>query len=169
MSQKELDQITDLAKNLLDQLDFQNIELEVTKDDEAIHIQLITSLEDSGMLIGFHGETLAALQLILGQMAYKKFGEWKKIFVNIGDYRQKRQEALKNMAQNSAKRVKLTNQPLTLPYLRSNERRIIHMTLSEDPEVETTSEGEGRERRLIINPSAQEKTKTLKSPTHSNE
>ncbi|OGY19070.1 MAG: hypothetical protein A3F04_00840 [Candidatus Chisholmbacteria bacterium RIFCSPHIGHO2_12_FULL_49_9] len=141
------------AKELLEKLGFSNATIATTEDEEKrLNIQIDVEPEDSGMLIGFHGETLQAMQLILSQMIYKQAGQWRTITVNIGDYRQKRQLALESMAANAAQRVKLTGLSLTLPYLSSYERRLIHLAISQDPGLETFSQGEGKDRRLVIAP-----------------
>ena len=140
-----------VVKDLLELLGFPETTFHISRNEESqITIDIECSPEDAGILIGFHGETLASLQLIIGQALYKKIGEWNPILVNIGDYRQKRQEALQSMARGMAERVRTTGQAVAIPNLTSNERRLIHLFLSEDPEITTSSEGEGRDRRLII-------------------
>lgn len=120
----------------------------VEKEEETVQVNIETP--QSGALIGYHGEGLISLQLILNILAHKKTGVWQRVVVNIGDYRQKREEYLKNLANTTATRVKSTRQPLILSDLSSFERRIIHVILAEDSEVESASEGEGKFRRLVI-------------------
>ncbi len=122
----------------------------VEKDEETVRVNIETS--QSGALIGYHGEGLISLQLILNIMVHKKTGSWQRVVVNVGDYRQKREEYLRNLALNVAARVKATQNPTTLNDLSSFERRIIHLVLSQDPDVEAYSEGEGKDRHLIIKP-----------------
>ena len=124
----------------------------VTTEDESVSVHIDT--EQSGAIIGYHGEGLIAFQLILNIIANKDTGAWQRIVVNVGDYRQKREEYLKNLALNVAERVKSTNQPTVLTNLSSFERRIIHICLSEDNQIESYSEGEGKDRKLIIKPKA---------------
>lgn len=145
--------ITQTTKELLELLDFPDSGVVVTQEQEGtINVAIEVSPEQSGILIGFHGETLASLQLIIAQVVYKRLGQWQRILVNIGDYREKRERSLKEMAENAAQRVKLTQKPVILPYLSSSERRLIHLSLADDPEIETFSEGMGRARRLTIHP-----------------
>jgi len=124
--------------------------VEAKEEEEGILVNLESP--DQGILIGYHGRTLASLQWILSMIAYRKLGEWTRIVVDIGDYRQRQQERLQAMALNAAKRVKFSGEAYALPYLTSSERRIIHLALAEDPEVTTESEGEGGERRVIVKP-----------------
>ncbi len=154
----DINTITQMAENLLEQLGFPEADVGVSQDqDDIFAVQINISPNDSGILIGFHGETIQALQTILSQMIFKKKGEFQRININIGDYREKRELALETMALNAADRAKTTNTKVNLPYLSSNERRIIHLKLSQDPDVETDSQGEGRERRLVIIPKTQKK------------
>jgi len=74
------------------------------------------------------------------------------VIVNIGDYREKRTANLEKMAQEAAQRVKFSSEPIALFNLNPFERRAVHMFLSKDPQVETESDGEGRNRHLIVKP-----------------
>ncbi|MEK7112688.1 MAG: R3H domain-containing nucleic acid-binding protein [Patescibacteria group bacterium] len=112
----------------------------------------IEAKDEAGLLIGRHGDTLNSLQMVLGLMLRQKLGEWKRILVNVGDWREKQDEYLKEMAQATAERAKQTGEPQNLYNLSAGQRRVIHLALSEDPEIETVSEGEGAERYLIIRP-----------------
>lgn len=125
----------------------------VTQDKENdILLVNITTEEETGLLIGHHGETLTSLQTVLGLTFRQKTGEWKRILVNVGDWREKQEEYLKEMAGVTAERAKQTGEPQNLYNLSAAQRRVIHLALSEDREVETESLGEGDERYLIIKP-----------------
>jgi spoIIIJ-associated protein len=124
-------------------------EASVTKSGEGVY-QVNVATTESGLLIGFHGETLSSFQIILGLCVHKRLGEWVKISVEVGDYRAKQEEQLAQMALSYAQRVEDASQPLVLSGLSANERRIIHTTLQDHPRVETLSEGEGDKRQLII-------------------
>lgn len=100
------------------------------------------------------GETLQAIQLILSFVVHKSSGEWVKTLVNVGDYRQKREEQLKKLALNLAMKVKFSGEAQAVPNLTPSERRAIHLILANHPDVYTESEGEGRERQLVIKPKA---------------
>lgn len=139
------------AERLLELLGFKaSVEITENKENEAIQIQIES--EEPGILIGYHGETISAIQLVLGIIVSKKIGEWIRIIVNIGDYREKREEVLVKMAINAAQKAHFSNQPVVLTSLSAGERRIIHLALKDHPEVESFSEGEGRERKLVIKP-----------------
>lgn len=120
--------------------------------DETGAYRVNIQTEETGLLIGFHGKTLESLQIILGILVSKKLNAWVKVYVNVGDYREKREEALMLMAQHTAERALSMNRPIELANLSPSERRVIHMTLSGDERVETESIGEGSRRILLVKP-----------------
>lgn len=147
-------QLKQLTENLLAQLEIQPESINISLADDTIHLDLKLSEADTGILIGFHGETISALQLILSLLLYKQSNSWKRLIVNIGDYRQQRSQALEKIAQTTAQKVKFSGEAISLFNLNPFERRVIHMALADHPDVVTESEGEGRQRHLIIKPKA---------------
>jgi len=141
--------IKKIAEELLQHLEIEEPEVSLEEDEDGVfHLSIET--RDSGIFIGYHGENIYALQLILSLIVYKKLGSWQRIVVDVGDWREKREEQLKRMALAAAQRVKFSGESVVMPYLSAAERRIVHLALAENPDVETRSEGEGRERRLIV-------------------
>lgn len=136
------------AEDLLSQMGLEGT-VDVT-ENEFLLVNIQT--EQAPILIGRHGETLSAFQVLLSQMTYSVEGEQKRIIVDCGGWRGKQEESLKNMALDAAQRVVETGSPQPLFNLRPDERRIVHMVLSDHPEVVTESEGEGRDRHLVIKP-----------------
>jgi spoIIIJ-associated protein len=116
--------------------------------------------EDLGALIGYHGEGLSALQLFLNLAVHKKLGEWRRILVDIGGYRQEREQKLYELARRTADRVRFLQTPVTLNPMPSFERRLIHMALGEEEGVETESTGERWERRVVVKPAVANNTIT---------
>lgn len=108
--------------------------------------------EDLGLLIGRRGETLASMQYLLNLMMSRQFGERMSFTVDVEGYRRRRERQLNQLARRMADQVKRTKRPATLEPMPPNERRIIHMALSEDRYVTTASTGEGDGRRVSINP-----------------
>lgn len=129
-------------------------DIEVVVDKDGVY-QVALATEESGLLIGFHGETLSSFQLILGLIVSQKVGEWIRLVVEVGDYRARRNEELAQMAKGYADQAVASGQAVFLPYLHPAERRIIHLALQDDHRVLTESEGEGRNRRLVIKPKTQ--------------
>lgn len=118
--------------------------------EQGKYYQVDISTPDSGLLIGYHGETLNSLQLILGVIIYNKVGEWQRIVVDIGDYRKAREQSIKEMVERIAEEVVQSGTPVTLPLTTSYERRIVHLMLTDNVKVTSESSGEGKERRLTI-------------------
>ncbi len=145
-------EIQSAAEELLEKLDILSV-VTVEPQEENIYKATVQA-EESGLLIGFHGETLSSFQLILGLMVYKRLGSWVRVIVEVGDYRAKREEQLRGMAESYAAQAITSGQSVYLPFLPPIERRIIHIALQDRPDVETLSEGEGRNRRLVIKPKA---------------
>ncbi len=141
---KDLEKIT---KDLFSHIGFP-IDFQIKKEEELVVIHLKS--DEPGVLIGYHGQALNALQQMITLMAFRKFGQWVRILVDVEDYREKRKEVLEKMAQGAAQKVKLSGQNETFPPMSSFERRIIHLSLAEHPDVETVSEGEGNQRHIII-------------------
>lgn len=119
-------------------------------DDEVLNVILETS--DSGMVIGYHGEILEAMQLILSLMIAKKLGRYIRIALEVGDYRKNREEYLRQLAMRMKEKVIEQQEEQVVSSLKAWERRIIHLFLQDDKEVVSESVGEGRERVLVIKP-----------------
>ncbi len=149
MDKKEL--AKDLTAQLLTKLEFES-EITVEEDKENEALKVILKVEEPGHLIGFHGKTLSAIQLILGLMLFHQLGEWQRILIDINEYRQEQEERLQKIALNAGQKAKMSGQPVALSPMTPYERRIIHITLSEDPAVKTESTGEASRRYVVISP-----------------
>lgn len=123
---------------------------EVESNEEEIRINL--SSDDPGILIGYHGETLESLQLMLSLYLSKKLGEFKRVSLEVGDYKKNREEWLKKIALDAKEKALLEGREIRLEDLKAWERRIVHMELADDKEVVSESTGEGRERALVVKP-----------------
>jgi len=115
-----------------------------------------TCLEISGPdahhVIGRHGETLNALQLIVSIMISRRFTDAGRIALDAEGYREQRQQMLQRMALQHAEKAKEAGKEIVIKDLKPYERRIVHLALRDDPEIETYSEGEGDDRYLVISP-----------------
>ncbi len=142
--------VQETTEKLLSLLDISGT---VTIDiDETNAFRVHIQTEETGLLIGFHGKTLESFQILLGIIVSKQLGNWVKVYVNVGDYREKREEALMLMAQRAADRAIATGRAVELSHLSPSERRVVHLTLSGDERVATESEGEGDHRILLVKP-----------------
>lgn len=119
-------------------------------DSEGVHIEL--SGDDLAFLIGRYGSTLDALQLLTAAAANRGVAEGARVILDAEGYRQRRRASLEKLARSTAAKVRRTGQEIAIPHLRPHERRIVHMALRDDPDVETYSEGEGSRRRLVVAP-----------------
>jgi len=128
-------------------------EFEVLDGDEdtllTLNIQPLSN-QSISYLIGRRGETLAALQLIVNLIVSKQSGRRERITVDAEGYRERRTENLRSMAQRIAQQVRRTGAPVTLEAMPPNERRIIHMALSDSDDISTESTGEGEQRRIVV-------------------
>ncbi len=108
--------------------------------------------EDSGLLIGRRGQTLQALQFIVTLIVRKQMNEDVRVVLDVENYRQRRETSLRDMADKVASRVAQTNRSITLEPMSPADRRIIHTSLAEHPDVRTESAGEGENRKVTIMP-----------------
>ena len=107
--------------------------------------------EDSGLLIGRRGQTLQALQFLVNLIVRKQF-EGVRVVLDVENYRQRREFQLRDMATKVAARVTHTNRSITLEPMPPADRRIIHTSLTDNPDVSTESTGEGEGRKVTIMP-----------------
>ena len=103
-----------------------------------------------GILIGKHGQTLDALQYLVNLVANKHGDHRVRIVLDVEDYRRRRTETLKNLALRLADKVRRRGDEITLEPMTPQERKIIHMTLQDNPHVYTVSEGEEPYRKITI-------------------
>lgn len=153
MDKKEIKTIKEITEKLLKLLDidggFEILETK-TKDEESVEIVLNT--KDTGVVIGYHGDTLEGLQLILSLCVARNLGRFVRVSVDVGDYKKNRTEFLKTLAAETKARVLAEGREIAIPELKSWERRIVHLLLEEDGEVMSESQGEGRDRVLVVRP-----------------
>jgi spoIIIJ-associated protein len=144
----------ELARGLLDQI-LQEMKVPATVQGEQqpdSSVRLLVEGPDMGVVIGKHGGTINALQYLIGLIIQKRTGERVRLVIDAEGYRSRREQALRDMARTYAQRVKESGQEAVLDALQSYERRIIHNSLADDPDVFTYSEGEEPDRRVVISP-----------------
>ncbi|HLD92553.1 MAG TPA: R3H domain-containing nucleic acid-binding protein [Patescibacteria group bacterium] len=129
-----------------------NVKVIVSENEEGVYEVNLETSEETGLLIGFRGENINAIQTVLGIMVKGVTGEWVRIVVNVGDYRQKQEQKLFDLADQSADRAIETKEPQPIYNLTAGQRRIIHMHLSKRDDVLTESQGEEPERFLVVKP-----------------
>jgi len=114
-------------------------------------IVLNISSDDSAILIGRQGQTIAALEYILKLILSKQESRGVRITLDIDGYLEGRNEKIVAKARELEERVKMKGELVEIK-LPASERKIIHLTLKDSEFVETVSEGEGEDRKLIIKP-----------------
>jgi spoIIIJ-associated protein len=108
--------------------------------------------EALGALIGRKGERLSALQHLVNLMLSKQVGTWTRVLVDVEDYRGRRERQLRDLANRAAARVVETGKMLQLEPMPALERRWVHLTLRDHPNVATQSIGEEPNRRVVLVP-----------------
>jgi spoIIIJ-associated protein len=108
--------------------------------------------DDLGILIGRRGQTLAALQYISRLIVSHQSKAWSPLIIDVEGYKQRRAEALRTLALRMADQVKSRGAAFTLEPMPAYERRVIHITLADHPDVTTESIGDGEGRRVVIHP-----------------
>ena len=125
-------------------------DITVELDDETASIDLST--DDSGIVIGRHGDMLESLQTVLALCVSKKLDKFYRISLEVGDYKKNREEWLRSMVQDTKDRVLTENREISIPSLKAWERRVVHLSLQDDKEVVSESAGEGKDSVLVIRP-----------------
>lgn len=127
---------------------FENIHYDIKEVNEFLSIEIDGS--DSSKLIGYRGETLNSLQTIINSIANKNCESKIRVILNIGDYKEKREKALEELADKISKTVLKTGKSITLEPMVAYERKIIHNRLQSNHNVRTYSIGEEPYRKVVI-------------------
>ena len=122
------------------------------KEETSERILLEIHGDKTGLLIGKRGQTLDALQFLSNKMVNRSRETAKRIEVDMEQYRQRREQSLRNMAVRLGQKVKKKRKPITIEAMNAHDRRIVHLTLKNDRALETKSVGKGEMRKLVIHP-----------------
>lgn len=125
-----------------------NAQIEIDNRTDAYYVRLVG--EEAGALIGHRGEGLDALQLLVSMVANKEKRSYKRVFLDIENYREKRRSSLENYAMKKARLSAKQRRNIKLDNMNSYERRIVHALLQNDKFVTTHSEGEEPHRHVVI-------------------
>jgi len=148
----------EILETLLDLMDIEAItlpgSLQTTNGEEQVTAPLAFNIqgEDLGILIGRRGQTLAALQYVVRLIINHQMKVWTPVVIDVEGYKQRRSEALQALAVRMAEQVRLKGMPFTLEPMPAYERRIIHLALTDHPDITTESIGEGDARKVVILP-----------------
>jgi spoIIIJ-associated protein len=106
--------------------------------------------DDLGILIGRRGQTLASLEYITKLVVVGRLRAWIPLTVDVGGYKKRRRDSLQRLALYLAEQVKSRRRAITMEPMPAAERRIVHLTLADDPDVTTHSIDEGEHRKVVI-------------------
>jgi spoIIIJ-associated protein len=153
----------EVAKQRLEELiSFMGVNVDARADvtDDGIELT-VDSTPASPRLIGHRGETLRSIEYLVNQMVKRHDGDAPRILVDIAGYKQARKHSLEELAHEIADRVKDTGKTEALKPMNPAERRIVHITLRQIEGVLSESDGEGRNRHIVVRPAtADEATAT---------
>lgn len=152
VSQETENKAEENVKKFLDQfintLPTKDLKYEIRLDKNDVLVNITG--QDTGYLIGYRGNVLNSLQVILNNVANKDLNERIRVLLNIGGYKEKREKDLKDLADKIAGTVIRKRKAITLEPMSSYERKIIHSKLQENSRVETHSIGEEPNRRIVV-------------------
>ncbi len=155
LSEEELDKVADVAiDGLLGIIKYFNVG-EVTIDEyEGDEGELILDItgDNLAILIGRHGKTLDALQFIISAITTRTLGFRYPVVVDVEGYKNRQRQKLESIALSAANRAIKQHRNIKLRPMTPYERRIVHLTLHDNQDVETASEGEGSSRYVVIIP-----------------
>jgi len=134
--------LTNISDDSAITVDMQSVPIEVVIDDDA----------NSGLIIGRDGQTISALQYILNRIVSRKFPGIARIQLDAGDYREKQDEQLRKTALFLSQKAKTSHRTQSTRPLSSYHRRVVHMALQEDQEIQTRSKGDGPMKRVLVMP-----------------
>ncbi len=146
----ELALLDDMVGVIVDELGLTEAAVETVDEDGVLTTTV--SGDDLGLFIGRHGQTIDAVQH-LAQRAVAIFtGEQRRVIVDAEGYRDRRREVLERQAAEAADEALAQGRAVPLDPMSASERRLVHEFLRERDGIETHSEGEGADRRLVVTP-----------------
>ena len=155
LTDEELDLVADTAiaalKDILKYFNVGQVTIDEYEGDEGELILDITG-DDLAVLIGRHGRTLDSLQFLISVITSRKIGFRYPVVIDVEGYKARQRQKLESIAENAARRAVSQDKKIALRPMTPYERRIIHITLRDNLEVETHSEGEGHGRRVVVTP-----------------
>jgi spoIIIJ-associated protein len=150
MPEEPAERVRAVLERVLDELELEG-DVELSEDDDGI-VAVVEGDDDYGLLIGRHGQTIDAVQLLCYQAAFRGIQERKRVVVDAAGYRERRREALQRRADRAAEQALSQSRPVELDAMSAPERRVVHEHLKERPEVETYSEGTEPHRCVVVAP-----------------
>ena len=143
--------IEDARKFLEDLLSFfgLNVVISATLAEDVIELS-VPSTHLNGFLIGQHGDTLRAMQAMVSTMLKNKESPLNRVNIDIADYKQKHAQKILEELDGWVKEVRESGKPITLKPMNAADRRTVHRGLEDYSDVSSHSEGEGRDRHIVL-------------------
>lgn len=129
-----------------------NTDIYATSEDDVIELS-VPSTHLNGFLIGQKGETMRALQYLVGSALRNGGHEYSRVNIDVADYKKSKADRLAETAAEWIETVKKSNEPMSLRPMNSADRRVIHKVATEAGLI-TESVGEGRDRHVVLKPTA---------------
>ena len=146
-AQKTQERLEEILKNIFE-ITNEQVSYTITKDGNQLN--LVIKGDDMSHLIGYKGKTIEAFQSLLNSMLQREDEDYAKVFVVINDYKKKKEERLRKLANKMAANCVKFRRPIKLEPMSAYERLIIHRELADRKDVETESIGEEPRRRVVI-------------------
>lgn len=146
-AQKTIDKLDEILKNIF-AITNEQVNYEIKRNENQIN--LVIKGDEMKHLIGYKGRTIEAFQSLLNSMLQREDEEYAKVFVEINDYKKKKEEKLRKLANKMAANCVKFRRPIRLEPMSAYERLIIHRELADRTDVETESIGEEPRRRVVI-------------------
>jgi len=149
MPDEPAERVRTLVHNVVEALAL-DASIDVNESDEEISASV--DGEDLGLLIGKHGATIDAVQHLAVRAAFKGQGERKSVVIDAAGYRERREVALQRAADQAVHDALKFGRAVELEPMTAQERRVVHTYLRDRSEVQTHSEGDEPDRRLVVTP-----------------
>lgn len=161
-------QVSEILENILGLMALEG-SFEVVEGPEETTVTIEAA--DAGRLIGYRGETLDALQLLVNQILSHQVGNdsFKRVVIDVGGWRKNKEADLERRARSWAEEVMESGQEIELEPMPAWQRRIVHMVVGDVEGVQSESVGEGKDRHLVIRPEGKKASKSPKNTEEINE
>lgn len=126
-----------------------NLDVRASVEDDVIQLS-VPNTYLSNLMIGRNGETLRSLQTLTRSALIAKNGELERVNLDIADYKKRHNDKLEREAEGWAKKVRESGEEMHLRAMNPAERFVVHKVLSDYSDLSTESEGEGRERHIVL-------------------
>ncbi len=149
LPEEPAERVRALLERIVEEL---GLEAEVSVSEDEGEIRGQVEGEEVGLLIGRHGQTIDAVQLLCYQAAFRGRQERKRVTVDAAGYRERQGEALRRRADMAAEDALRDGREIEMDPMGPNERRVVHEHLRDRPELETHSEGDEPTRFVVVSP-----------------